>query len=198
MVRLVRKTRVAWNHPRHARFLTHSCFKRFPLLNHDRSRRCVVAAPESTRSTHDVALWAYVIMPEHVYNLLNPRTVHYNMARILVALKRPVSDAARAHLEASGATRWLNLLTVTYLTRRVFRFWQPGGGFDRNIFREESVSAITDYIENNPVRRGLVSVPTDWTWSSARFRLGFNDVPIRVNEPAPRIDPATAQVHWHP
>lgn len=68
--RLIRKTRVVWNHPHHAHFLTFSCFKRLPLLNHDRSRRWVVAALESTRATHHLALWAYVIMPEHVHILL--------------------------------------------------------------------------------------------------------------------------------
>lgn len=124
-------------------------------------------------------------MPEHVHILLNPLRVHHDMAKILVALKRPVSDAARTHLEASGATQWLDRLTITYPTRRVFRFWQPGGGFDRNIFREKSIPAIIDYIENNPVRRGLVSTPSDWPWSSARFRQGFNDVPIRMDDPVP-------------
>lgn len=107
------------------------------------------------------------------------------MSKILVALKRPVSDAARAHLNAVADHRWLDRLTVVYPTRCVFRFWQPGGGFDQNIFREKSVPSIIDYIENNPVRRGLVSTPTDWAWSSARFRQGVTDVPIRMDDPGP-------------
>jgi len=31
---------------------------------------------------------------------------------------------------------------------------------------------VIDYIHANPVRRGLVAMATDWTWSSARFWEG--------------------------
>jgi putative transposase len=179
----IRKTRRAWNHPRHAHFLTYSCYRRLPLLARDRSRRWVIAALEDSRAALNVALWAYVIMPEHVHVLLYPRDIEYEMSKILVALKRPVSDAAREHLLATNETQWLDRLTVEYPSRKVFRFWQPGGGFDRNIFKEKSIPAIIDYIENNPVRRGLVATPTDWEWSSAQFREGFPDVPIKMDDP---------------
>lgn len=179
----IRKTRDAWNEPGHAHFLTYSCFRRLPLLTRERTRRWVLDALEATRREHDVALWAYVIMPEHVHILLHPRRPKYEMRRILAALKRPVSDAAREHLEEIEDDRWLELLTVAYPTRKVFRFWQPGGGFDRNIFREKSVPAVIDYIHANPVRRELVAQPTDWEWSSARFWEGWPNIEPRMDHP---------------
>jgi putative transposase len=178
-----RKTRRAWDEVGHAHFLTYSCLRRMPLLNRDRSRRWVVDALAGTRRDLDVALWAYVIMPEHVHVLLYPRQAGYEMRRILVALKRPVSDAARAYLEGIEDERWLERLSVEYPSRRAFRFWQPGGGFDHNVFREKTVPAVIDYIHTNPVRRGLVAQPTDWAWSSARFWEGWADVPLRMDEP---------------
>ena len=179
----IRKTRVAWDHPRHAHFVTYSCHRRFPLLTRDRSRRWVVAAMEDTRRSLNVALWAYVIMPEHVHILLFPKETNYEMRRILASLKRSVSMAAREHLQEIGDTRWLERLMVEYPSRRVFRFWQPGGGFDHNIFREKTVPSVMDYIHNNPVRRGLVSAPTEWEWSSARFWEGGSDVPLKMDPP---------------
>jgi len=110
----IRKTRRAWNEPGHAHFLTYSCHQRLPLLSRERSREWVLAALEATRRELDVALWAYVVMPEHVHVLMCPRTAQYEMRRILVALKRPVADAAHAHLEQTGQTRWLERLTVRY------------------------------------------------------------------------------------
>ena len=107
----------------------------------------------------------------------------YEMRKLLAALKRPVSATAHAHLVHRGDTRWLDHLTVQYPSRRVFRFWQPGGGFDHNIFREKTVPAVINYIHENPVRRGLVNRPTDWVWSSARFWNGFTNVPLRMDEP---------------
>jgi putative transposase len=155
------KTRRAWDEPGHAHFLTYSCYRRLPLLSRDRTRRWVVAALGATRAVLHVELWAYVIMPEHVHVLLYPQTAVYEMRRILARLKRPVSDAARDFLEETANDAWLARLTVNYPTRRVFRFWQPGGGFDRNIFREKTVPAIIEYIHQNPVRRGLVREATD-------------------------------------
>ena len=50
--------------------------------------------------------------------------------------------------------------------RRVFRFWQEGGGYDRNLTGEKTVLAAIQYAHANPVRRGLCSSPAEWRWSS--------------------------------
>jgi putative transposase len=122
-------------------------------------------------------------MPEHVHVLLCPRQPDYEMRRILVALKRPVSDAARAYLEETGNEKWLERLTVAYPSRRIFRFGQPGGGFDRNVIRDRTVPAVIDYIHANPVRRNLAAQPTDWEWSSARFWEGRPDAALQMDNP---------------
>ena len=180
---LPRKTRVAWNEAGHAHFLTFSCFQRLPLLARDRIRKWVIAALEEVRKTIHVSFWAYVIMPEHVHVLLYPERDNYEMRRILAALKRSVSQRAKAHLEHTAQTAWLRRLTMKYPTREVFRFWQPGGGFDHNIFREKNVPNVIEYIHDNPVRRGLVKHPIDWEWSSARFWDRHARVPMRMDEP---------------
>jgi hypothetical protein len=69
----VRKTRRTWNEPGHVHFLTYSCFRRLPLLTRDRTRRWVLESLDSARQSLDLALWAYVIMPEHVHVVLCPR-----------------------------------------------------------------------------------------------------------------------------
>ena len=87
------KTRRTWNEPGHAHFLTYSCHQRLPLLNRDRdrARRWVIEALAGVRERFHVVLWAYVIMPEHVRVLLRPRTMEYDVSRILVAVKQPVA-----------------------------------------------------------------------------------------------------------
>lgn len=117
MTTMPRKTRRSWDEPGHAHFLTYSCFHRLPLLARERTRRWVLDALESTRRKLDIALWAYVIMPEHVHILLCPRQPIYEMRRILVALKRPVSGAAREHLEQVEDEKWLTRLSVEYPSR---------------------------------------------------------------------------------
>ena len=183
MTKLIKKTRKAWNEPGHAHFLTYSCVGRLALLSTARTRTWVIQALEQTRRRLDIDLWAYVIMPEHVHLVLCPRQPDYEMRRILVQLKRPVADAARQHLEDCCNESWLERLRVRYPSRTVFRFWQPGGGFDHNIFKQETLETVMDYVHANPVRRGLADVPTDWAWSSARFWNGATDTPIRMDHP---------------
>ena len=52
----------------------------------------------------------------------------------------------------------------------MFRFWQAGGGFDRNLWNAKAIHNSIKYIEYNPVRAGLVNAPEEWQWSSAHAR----------------------------
>jgi putative transposase len=38
-----------------------------------------------------------------------------------------------------------------------------------NVFSEEKIQEKLNYLHNHPVKRGLVSAPGDWPWSSWRF-----------------------------
>jgi REP element-mobilizing transposase RayT len=57
---------------------------------------------EDTRRRLDVAIWAYVIMPEHVHVLLYPRRAAYEMRQVLVALKRPVLGRSLRRADPHG------------------------------------------------------------------------------------------------
>ena len=103
---VLRKTRRAWNEPGHAHYLTYSCYRRLPLLSRNHIRQWVVDALQRTRVELDVALWAYVIMPEHVHVLLHPRARNCEMRRILVLLKQPVAKAARIWLDEHEQRAW--------------------------------------------------------------------------------------------
>jgi hypothetical protein len=61
------------------------------------------------------------------------------------------------------------------------RFWQPGGGYDRNITSAAALRWMIDYIHANPVRRGLVSRAEDWEWSRARWYAGLRPVKIEMD-----------------
>jgi len=78
--------------------------------------------------------------------------------------------------------RWLERLTVRQSSGKIERhFWQPGGGYDRNIVTMRALVASVFYVHANPVRRGLTVSPTDWEWSSARWYEGDTDVKLRID-----------------
>ncbi|HOI56879.1 MAG TPA: transposase [Phycisphaerae bacterium] len=176
-----RKTRRTFNEPGHAHHLTFSCYQRLPLLVRDRTRLWVIEAIRTVRTRHNVSLLAYVIMPEHVHLLVWPRQKGYRVERLLYDLKRPVSIKARRFLEDNDGGDLLSRLTVVRGRTRTFRFWQAGGGFDRNLVDRRSLRCVAEYIHGNPVRRGLVTSPQDWPWSSAAFWNGRTDVPLDMD-----------------
>jgi putative transposase len=157
-----------FNEPGHAHSLTFCCFGRRPFLSKDRSRLWFVEALDRARQKHAFDLWAYVIMPEHVHLLIWPREPLYSVSRILTSIKLPVSIKAVSYVRTSAPT-FLSRMRDRQPNGVVhYRFWQRGGGYDRNLFEPKTIWAEIDYIHANPVRRGLCESPSDWVWSSAR------------------------------
>ena len=182
-----RKRVRSYNIPGHAHELTFSCFRRLPLLSRDRTRRWFVDAMENARRELDLALWAYVIMPEHVHVLCWPRQLVYEVRLIRTAFKVPVQRQALRFLRQKAPAFLKQLEDRQPHGKTHNRFWQRGGGYDRNATEPRTLLQMIDYIHNNPVRRGLVAKATDWIWSSARFHAGVTRVPIRM-DPLPCLD----------
>ena len=116
-------------------------------------------------------------MPEHVHLLLSPHEEEYQIAAVLRLLKESFARWVVRYWEQQ-APHLLDRITAQRGTRRVRRFWQEGGGYDRNLFDWDVIRRAIDYIEWNPVRRGLVRDPLEWTWSSARSRAGMAGAPL--------------------
>ena len=178
-----RKTCCRFNIPRHAHELTFSCFRKLPLLANDRTRGWLIESLSRARRTHGFELWAYVVMPDHVHVILHPTWDDYSISAILQAIKQPVSRRAMNYLR-KHAPDWLPRLAVRRSDGHVeHQFWQPGGGYDRNVRQLETLWGMIDYVHLNPVRNGLVAGPADWPWSSARWYDGALDVPIIMDAP---------------
>ena len=175
----VRKLRRSSEDPGCAHELTFSCYRRMPLLGRDRTRRWFTQALNATRRRHHLELWAYVIMPEHVHILLVPLDANYRIRSILQSLKQPVARRALNYLRDHCPT-WLKKLEVPHRPGQ-YRFWQPGGGYDRNVNSAKTAWSIIDYAHDNPVQRGLVESSTAWPWSSARWYAGEGDVILEMD-----------------
>jgi putative transposase len=96
--------------------------------------------------------------------------------------KDPTLDQrAKAFLIESNQQEWIQKLTIMQGNRETFRFWQPGGGYDKNLWNQRPINNVIDYIHANPVRRGLVERPTDWMWSSASVYAGISADPLAID-----------------
>jgi putative transposase len=161
------KTCRRYNDPGHAHALTFSCFQRRPFLNRDRTRTWFVEAVNRARRIHDFHVWAWVIMPEHAHLLIWPTQPEYSISGIWKSIKLSVARKAIQNLQRESPAG-LEQLTDRQPNGRVhYRFWQRGGGYDRNITEPKTIWAEIDYIHANPSRRGLCLRATDWVWSGA-------------------------------
>jgi putative transposase len=102
-----------------------------------------------------VEVWAYCLMPNHVHLIAVPTTA--------AGLPRALGEAHRRY------TRMINF-------REGWRGYLWQGRFASFPLDEAHLYASARYVEQNPVRAGLVGRPEEYPWSSARAHLsGTND-----------------------
>jgi putative transposase len=162
------KTVKRFHEPGDCHELTFSCFRRMPLLTSDDWRRLLAESLDLAVQGQSSRLIAYVFMPEHVHILIQPTTHEVRIDLFLKTMKAPFSRRIKKRLEETDDPLLATLSIRERPGVHCFRFWQEGGGYDRNLRSETSVQAAIDYIHGNPVRRQLCERPADWRWSSAR------------------------------
>lgn len=101
-------------------------------------------------AAHGVAVWSWVLMPNHVHLILVPR--HSDALRAAL-LRVNRAYAGRIHARE----------------RRTGHFWQ--GRFGCVAMDEEHLMAALPYVALNPVRARLTARAEDWRWSSVHALL---------------------------
>lgn len=147
----------------HARFLTFSCVSRLPLFHRSVTKDRFVASLLEVSVASAVTLDAFVVMPEHVHLLIRPDPDGVGVGEFLRKLKAPFGRRVLANWREDRPEA-IRRITADGGT---LRFWQPGGGYDRNICSEDEYAEKYGYIHGNPVKRGLVRRVGDYRWSSA-------------------------------
>ncbi len=163
-----------------AHCLTFSCFRRLPLFSRERSCLWMIRALQLGREKNQYDLWAYAIMPEHVHIVLLPQQ-GVRIRDILSTLKQSVSKHAILWLQRHSPGFLSQLEDLQPNGKRSYRFWQRGGGYDRNLRTLADVYEKIEYVHANPVRRGLARTPADWPWSSCRAWQTGEEIPITID-----------------
>jgi putative transposase len=167
-----------YNTAGHAHELTFSCYKRFSYFKDEIACRMFLESIQKAKNKFNFKLWAYVIMPNHVHLLIWPCENDYDIGKMLQAINGTMSRRYSRLLSRINPTYRATFLEKKD-NRETFRFWQRGGGFDRNLFRSDAVHASIKYIENNPVRAKIVSQANEYRWSSAWVPGPWPQVPFR-------------------
>jgi REP element-mobilizing transposase RayT len=109
--------------------------------------------------------YAFVVMPNHVHLLATPAVL---LPKLTKSLKGITAKLANAMLALTGNP-----------------FWQEES-YDHTVRHEREFEKIRNYIEQNPVRAGLVKESSEYRWSSAGWATGGSpaDQGVRPSVPS--------------
>jgi putative transposase len=79
----------------HLHCITCSCYRRLPLLAPSRRKDLFVTILEQVRRRYEFAVLGYVVMPEHIHLLREPK--RQNLSTVMQVLKQRVSRQVRQH-----------------------------------------------------------------------------------------------------
>ena len=127
--------------PGHFHELTFSWYRRKPLLTNDTWRRELARLIDAACIEAEFDLNAFVFMPEHSHWFIYPRSVNPNIGRFLARFKQPISRYVKRFSSPTIRGLLADLTIRERPGKRCFRFWQEGGGFDRNLFNPEAIEA---------------------------------------------------------
>ena len=128
--------------------------RQMPIFFSDDDRRYYLATLTKACAAQDVKCLAWCLMDNHVHLILLP----------------PAADALRAAL-ASSHTKYAQHVNLRQgLTGHLFQ-----GRFASYAMDDAHLMVAVRYVENNPVKAGLVAEAADWRWSSARAHLSGED-----------------------
>jgi len=126
----------------------------------DEDYQCYLELMAQWCGAHQVEIWSYCLMPNHVHLIAVPQSAD--------GLRRAIGEVHRRY------TCMVNL-------REGWRghLWQ--GRFSSFVLDEPYLLTASRYVELNPVRAGLVQAPSRYRWSSAAAHVrGKDDALVRV------------------
>lgn len=134
---------------------------RQPICVDDDDRRRLQTLLAELLREQQIALHAYVLMPNHLHLLATPKEGE--------ALGRAVQSFGRRYVGAFNARHG-----------RSGTLWE--GRYRANVVGPDEVLSCMRFIESNPQRSGVASGLLDWPWSSLPHHLGATRDPL-VTEP---------------
>lgn len=91
------------------------------------------------------SIFTCCLMPDHLHFLISPRIDGFSVLKFTDQFKGKTTNC-------SWKLGWKGKL------------WQPRS-YDHVIRTDEDLNAISDYILDNPIQKGLASKTEDWLWS---------------------------------
>ncbi len=143
--------------PGYGYHVTHRGNRKTDIFIDDTDRGVYLKLLRTQCVKHDVRIWAYALMDNHVHHVVVP--------------DRGPGLSAALHCVFGEYARYFN---TRYL--KVGHLFQ--GRFKATVLDEAHLWNAVAYVERNPVRAGMVKQAEDYRWSSAAAHCGLRKDPL--------------------
>jgi REP element-mobilizing transposase RayT len=164
-----------------AHFCTFTVLEWLPLFIDRRYGDLIFDSLRYCRAHKRLCVNAYVLMPNHLHLIAGSEA---DLHPIMRDFKRFTSRSVHELMKGDGRTTLLSWLSQATEPARQAKgelgLWRPGF-HPQAIYTERVFRQKLRYLHENPVRKGLVTQPEDWWYSSARIEAGLPDAPMDVD-----------------
>jgi putative transposase len=155
-------------------FVTGNCLNRAEVFNDDRYCLEFLDAIRELRETWPFKLIAYVLMPDHIHLIVNPKDG--KITNLTGALK---GLSARRIIDASPSDAFL--LDKPAADGSIHQVWQESFRA-LPLWSDWLIWQKINYIHNNPLKAHLVKTAAEYRWSSFRDFYHQSGEPLPVDK----------------
>jgi putative transposase len=146
----------------------------------------ILESLEYLRGEGRVKLFSYVIMPDHLHLILLPLQKdekEQTISDIMRDFKKFTSKKIMDYLKKTMRTVLLGFFSRSArgYEGQQYKVWQDGF-FDENVFTQDFLNQKIQYIHYNPVRKGMVTEPEDYPFSSAKNFVSEGEGDLELDE----------------
>jgi len=158
-------------------FVTSTVVEWIPVFTSAAYSSVVIDSLLFCREHKGLMLHAYVIMDTHIHLIISAPDIASFMRDFKSYTGKRIIELLQADNKEWLLQR-LEFFKKSYKIESVHQIWQEGF-HPQMISSEEMLQQKADYLHHNPVRRGLVSSPEHWVFSSAtNYLLGSGVIDV--------------------
>ena len=146
-------------------FITSTVVEWIPIFTSKPYFDILVSSIQYCQEYYDLAVFAWVILENHFHMVCTA----LELSKVMQSLKRHTAKMLILQLEEDRKKWILDLLKFykkRHKTESEYQFWQEGV-HPQLITSIEMLNQKIEYVHFNPVKRGYVTEPEHWVYSSA-------------------------------
>ena len=161
----MRRSRYLITEPDKPHFMTCTVVEWLPVFTRPETVQILLDCWSYQQEHAGLRLYGYVVLENHLHFIAQAQDLNKCVRSFKSFTARQIID----YLQVHHGDRLLDRLRFSkraHKADREYQFWQEGVHAEL-VFSEAMIQEKLNYIHDNPVKRGYVSLPEHWRYSSA-------------------------------